>query len=1009
MRADPAHADALVDRFPDARARRNEVAAARQSESHARTPTVTHADSLGRPSATVAHNKASNENTTEEFYTARVVFDIEGNQREVIDAHDRVVVRYQYDMLGTRLHQASMEAGERWMLSDVAGKPLYAWDSRGHRFRSEYDVVQRPTASFVREGDNPEAMVGRAVYGESRVEPEAHNLRGQVVEAFDQAGSVTTERYDFKGNPLWSIRQLADTVDVEGKKRPAYRNRVDWSRDVTLKPEAYISHTRYDALGRPTQVIAPRRDAPEAHVNVFQPTYNEAGLLERLDVWLEQPDVPSALLDPSSIAPSSVGITNIDYDAKGQRQAIKYSNGVSTRYRYDPQTFRLVHMRTEGGHGGRVLQDLHYTFDPAGNITHIRDDAHQEVFFANARVEASARYRYDALFRLTEATGREHLGQAGAHPHSHNDAPRVGRVGIPHASDGEALGRYLERYLYDAVGNIASVRHIGTNPHNPGWTRNYTYAEPSQLEPDKVSNRLTSTTVGRNSAPAVHRYDEHGNMLDMPHLAAMRWNELDQLQMTQRQVVNDTAGTGRHGERTWYVYDGGGQRIRKVTERPDGRIKDERLYLGSFEIYREHRSQGDDLVRETLHVMDDTQRIALVETRISGDEKGIPRRQVRYQLANHLGSATLEVDDQARILSYEEYSPYGSTAYQAVRSQLQTPKRYRFTAMERDDESGLNYHSARYYAPWLGRWVSADPVGLTRGTNLYDYAGADPINRIDPTGTDYRSTRGLEDELRSSLTELHSVRTSQAEADIDTSEIDRSIADLEFELGALGQEADLEQPPPDESYNDDVNISDDVLFAEDPEFAATVEAETNAPGVLDKLRKWWNGHEEGLKERIKHGREGGEALPPGPIDFTPFMADTVQAQLNVGAVLFGSARVPLVAKGGSVAPARFSSKSGRWHNPDGSFRKAPTADELRNWARSEGWTNTRTTPAGFETWSDATGVKRMKIKPASTLDELGPGSKVPRVTIWDASGQRVDGFGRPVTRKSKTAHAPLAK
>ncbi len=484
--------------------------------------------------------------------------------------------------------------------------------------------------------------------------------------------------------------------------RPAYRNRVDWSLDVTLKPESYVSHTRYDALGRPTQVVAPHRDAPEANVNVLQPTYNEAGLLERLE------------------------------RASARRSSTATASRLDTTM--TPQTFRLVHMRTEGGHSGRVLQDLHYTFDPAGNITHIRDDAHQEVFFANARVEARTRYRYDALFRLTEATGREHLGQAGAHPHSHNDAPRVGRVGIPHASDGEALGRYLERYLYDAVGNIASVQHIGTNPHNPGWTRNYAYAEPSQLEPDKVSNRLTSTTVGRISAPAVHKYDEHGNMLDMPHLAGMRWNELDQLQMTQRQVVNDTDGTGRHGERTWYVYDGGGQRIRKVTERPDGRIKDERLYLGAFEIYREHRSQREDLVRETLHVTDDAQRIALVETRISGDEKEIPRRQVRYQLANHLGSASLEVDDQARILSYEEYSPYGSTTYQAVRSQLQTPKRYRYTAMERDDESGLSYHSARYYAPWLGRWTSTDPLGTSDSVNLYQYVSDNPIRLIDPSG-----------------------------------------------------------------------------------------------------------------------------------------------------------------------------------------------------------------------------------------------------------------------------------
>jgi hypothetical protein len=68
------------------------------------------------------------------------------------------------------------------------------------------------------------------------------------------------------------------------------------------------------------------------------------------------------------------------------------------------------------------------------------------------------------------------------------------------------------------------------------------------------------------------------------------------------------------GERTWYVYDASGQRIRKVTEK-NGQIKDERLYLGGFEIYRK---PADNLVRETLHIMDDKQRIALVENAHTG-------------------------------------------------------------------------------------------------------------------------------------------------------------------------------------------------------------------------------------------------------------------------------------------------------------------------------------------------------------------------------------------------------
>ena len=141
--------------------------------------------------------------------------------------------------------------------------------------------------------------------------------------------------------------------------------------------------------------------------------------------------------------------------------------------------------------------------------------------------------------------------------------------------------------------------------------------------------------------------------------------------------------------------------------------------------------------------MDDKQRIALVETRTldtAGNDPA-PRQLIRYQFGNHLGSASLELDDQAQIISYEEYAPYGSTTYQAVRSQTETPKRYRYTGKERDEESGLNYHGARYYATWLGRWVSCDPAFLTDGLNLYNFARANPITLVDVTGTDSKSTR----------------------------------------------------------------------------------------------------------------------------------------------------------------------------------------------------------------------------------------------------------------------------
>jgi hypothetical protein len=88
----------------------------------------------------IAHNRFAREGNPgappikEEFYLSRVRFDIEGNQREVFDARQRLVMRCDYDQLGKRLHQASMDAGERWMLNDVSGKSIRAWDSRGQQF-----------------------------------------------------------------------------------------------------------------------------------------------------------------------------------------------------------------------------------------------------------------------------------------------------------------------------------------------------------------------------------------------------------------------------------------------------------------------------------------------------------------------------------------------------------------------------------------------------------------------------------------------------------------------------------------------------------------------------------------------------------------------------------------------------------------------------------------------------------------------------------------------------------
>lgn len=691
------------------------------------TPTILHFDSLGRAVATVTHNRyLTNGVPIEERPETRVTLDIEGGQRAVIDALGRVVMQYELDLPGRTMTQSSMEAGQRWMLMDCAGNPLYLWDSRGHTLRTEYDELRRATRVFCRNVDGANRLVQRTVYGESQAGSFASNLRQKPYQVFDQAGVVTNSSYDFKGNLSHSGRRMVEE----------YKSTVDWSAPPAVLGGEFTAVTNFDALNRPAAVTTPDG-------TVIRPRYNEASLLESLSANLR------------GAAGVTEFIKDIAYNARGQRTRIVYGNLVATNYEYEEDTFALRHMSTARGAAfpeddpipvdpGRGVQNLYYTYDAARNVSHIRDTAQQTVYFRNRRVEPSCDYTYDALYRLISDEGREHLGLGGnGDPHpptpcSENDAPRVR---LAHPGDGQALGRYMQRYVYDVVGNIQQMIHHGVDPANPGWTRTYTYAEQSQLENDKVSNRLSSTWLG--GAAPVERYghDVHGNMTSMPHLPLMQWNYLDQLSASSREA----SGGAAIPEITYYVYDAAGQRVRKVTERSvsaaDAAVgrtatrRSERIYVGGFEIYREYAGDGAtvSLERETLHVMDDKQRIALVETRTQGDD-GSPAQLIRYQYGNHLGSASLELDSNGRIISYEEYYPYGSTSYSATRNNTDAPKRYRYSGKERDEETGLDYYGARFCAHWIARWTSSDPSGIMDGPNTYVFVQCNPIVNIDPNG-----------------------------------------------------------------------------------------------------------------------------------------------------------------------------------------------------------------------------------------------------------------------------------
>lgn len=745
------------------------------SNHHWNTPGSNTSDALGRTIETVERNRskpaAGDPLPPIEEYRTHFAYDISDNLLTVTDELNRLAFSHVYDLANNMLRIESIDAGMQRSVLDAAGNIIEQRDSKGAVVLHMNDIFGRPIRLWARDNETGDmALRERWEYGDGGdpnqlpADREANriaNRLGKLYKQYDEAGLLTGETYDFKGNVLEKSRQVIRDEAILAVFDPAPQDwqvqpfRVDWQPPVgltlndlaseLLDAKSYATSLAYDALNRIKLIVYPQdvKDTREE----LRPHYNRAGALERVD------------FDGATF------VEHIAYNAKGQRALIAYGNGVMTRYAHDAQTFRLARMRSERyiippgetftyhpTAPGLPLQDIAYEYDLTGNMLRMEDrtpgggvknnpESFQEADsqLAQLLVTGNAlvrRFEYDPLYRLLSATGRECNDIAKPRPWTDDQRCgfNSGNQGTPSQDNAPDLTcLYTEKYSYDPAGNMVLLKH---QTNGDAWTRHFgmgglTPQQWSQEWPDHLNvdgqwtdapgNRLTHVGDSTTDFPQTHFYDDAGNLTSETTSRHFEWDHSNRMRVYRTQT--EGAEPSVYAQ---YLYDAGGQRVKKLVRKQSGQVEVTIYIDGLFEHHRIiHLNSTEE--NNTIHIMDDKIRIAMVRVGDAFADDNTPA--VKFHLGDHLGSSSVSVDNAGAWINREEYTPYGETVFGSF-----ARKRYRFTGKERDEESGLYYHGARYYVPWLGRWASPDPSGMVDGLCLYMYVCGRVLVTVDPSG-----------------------------------------------------------------------------------------------------------------------------------------------------------------------------------------------------------------------------------------------------------------------------------
>ncbi len=700
------------------------------SSNHWNTPSSSLLDPLGRTIKTVDRNGSQ----AADEVVMQYEFDMRGNLLKVTDALDRIAFTHVYDLKpkgeseedkgANILKTTHIDSGTKTALFDAAFRPTELRDAKGALILHGYDELNRPTHIWAKDNAGEDVTLRqKLIYGDDTTDgpanPETTNHLGKLYQHYDEAGLITLEAYDFKGNVLQKKREVIADSEIKAVFDPAPTDwevpvfRVDWNSSSALEGE-YITDMEYDALNRMKKMVYPEDEDTERKELI--PTYNNAGALEKVTM------------------DGDTYVEHIAYNAKGQRLLIAFGNNVMTRYTYDADTFRLSRMKSEKYDtdpltpwtfeyaSGTNRQDIGFDYDLNGNIIR-RRERRTDCGITGSQLGADAldrNFSYDPLNRLLSASGRESNTQ-NQNDYTYTTSPRLDNYPDEPSSNPNAnnVRSYTRNYAYDKMGNIQSMAHSASGN---SFTRNFSY--------ETGKNRLEEIETGGAVTIEAYTYDSNGNQIMAGTTRNYEWDHSDQL----RCYYNQT-GTSEPTIYAHYLYDASGNRVKKLV-RTSSTNWEGTVYIDGVFEYHKKETASDTYEKNYLHVMDDKSRIA--QRRVGTSFPDDITEDTFYVLDDHLGSSNARLNySTGAVIDREEYYPFGDSSLRTF-----SKKRYRYVGKEKDLESGLYYYGARYYSAWTCRFISVDALAK-RFAQLspYNYSENNPINDKDIDGNQKGSSK----------------------------------------------------------------------------------------------------------------------------------------------------------------------------------------------------------------------------------------------------------------------------